>query len=555
MPTIPRYEEPQVRQEGFKIAKVSGDAGNTMVENANKLSRSTDKLVDQGIKIADEQKQRADNLAFHMADRQLSEIETSIQTEVKSMRGKDAAKASDIVSKRWEDESSKILNGMANEDQKYKLDVARQQRASSLNKVTQFHMADELNKFADNESAGYLQSSRNAAILNANDNDRIGLELERQKRVIEEWAKRNGVEGTKFEEMKLTEAMSETHLEVIGARLSANQDQAAKKYYEDALARGEIDSRHKAKLDRMVEDGSTRAESLRQSDDLWAKSGGDLKSALDKARKIKDVNIQDATIERLKRRAGEEKSADDMRREKSFIDSLNVLEKTKRIEGSIPDKVWADMTIQERNSLKNYEEMLRAGKKPVTDWQEYYSLYTEASFDRDSFLNKNIHFYRDILADSEFKELVHLQKTLRESGSSKELDTFMTKKQIVDDALDSMKVKQDSKEAIEFRRQVEKIERERIEANPSKKTSAKDIREITDELKVEGITKKRTFWFDEKKKKFQLDEGEAFQDIDVKEIPRSDVEKINEALKKRNIKPSEAAIKQMYLQMRSQRGS
>ena len=99
------------------------------------------------------------------------------------------------------------------------------------------------------------------------------------------------------------------------------------------------------------------------------------------------------------------------------------------------------MTVGERAGLRAYAKSLQPGEATIeTDWATYYGLMTQASDrspPRSAKLNL-IHVPCTKLGKTEFKELVHLQGSIRKGDDKKAeaaLDGFRTNQQILDDTL------------------------------------------------------------------------------------------------------------------------
>jgi hypothetical protein len=245
VPQVPVYGGQQVRDAGLPGARVSTDAPAEAFGGgraAQATSEASQGLLSQAHSIAQEEKQKADQLAFMSADKAASELQTQIQVQTSQMRGRDALGAPDLVQKQWQDGVKNIQDGLSNDAQKMAFARSVNSRYEDLNKHVQVHVADQMHAFAEQETQGYLESSRSAATANAFDDQAVAKEIARQNAVINENAVRNGYatgadgQPSAILKSKLDQALSQTHHDVILARLDANQPgnvEAAQKYFDE----------------------------------------------------------------------------------------------------------------------------------------------------------------------------------------------------------------------------------------------------------------------------------------------------------------------------------
>jgi len=92
---------------------------------------------------------------------------------------------------------------------------------------------------------------------------------------------------------------------------------------------------------------------------------------------------------------------------------------------------------------------------------------------------------------------------------------------------------------------------EEYKAANGKKPGSKEMKAIADQLMIEGITEKNTFWFDTRKRVYQLERNESFVDI---EVPESDKNIIEAELKKRGKPVSDAVIRDLYVRSKQRGG-
>lgn len=240
MPTVPRYPTSPIQQAALPSVRVSSDApieafggGPTQAGVGTAAQGVLSSVQDYVF----EEKKKADQVAVMAADKSLSEEETRIQIQSSKMLGRDAAAAPDFAQSQWSDSVQKVRDSLSNDAQRMALDRSANTRYESLNKNVQLHTSNQLGIYDDSETKGYLDTSRNAAVLNAMDDARVNQELDRQKLALSDWATRKGIpaDSAQFKD-KLSSELSDTHKMVIASRLDsglAGNVELAQKYFAD----------------------------------------------------------------------------------------------------------------------------------------------------------------------------------------------------------------------------------------------------------------------------------------------------------------------------------
>ncbi len=378
---------------------------------------------------------------------------------------------------------------------------------------------------------------------------KVDSAIKNQEAIIIDRANREG-RSPEWVKEQVGDAQSKTHSSVIQRMLANGQDMAASEYYKsikDQIGGGEV-----TQVEKSLEEGTLRGQSQRESDKIVG-STKDLTSALDQARKIEDPKLRDETTSRVKDFFTTKRLAENEAKETDYVGATNIIEKTKNFD-NVPPNLLVKMTPAERTSLRNYADNLREGKKPVTNWDDFYNLRTMASSNstKTKFMQTNLMEYRPSLADSEFKELANLQAQLRngDEKAEKTLDGYRTDAQIVDGALTSAgfdatpkQGTDDAKKVNQFRRKVD----ERIaqhQQNTGKKATNEEVQSIVDTMMVEGVSEKGWIW-DTKKRLFELNPGESIE-IGVDDVPPAEKAKIESALKKNGMPVTSENIVKLF---------
>ena len=233
---VPQYQQ-QVQAQPLPNARVQTDVDPEAFGNGRSSEKLFKAAQDAGQQLADhfqKEQDKADQVAHVAADAQLSQAETEIQIETKKMQGKDALAAPDYASEAWEKKRDEIRDSLTNDNQRRAFDMAATQRWSSVNKHVQFHVADQVEKYDDQETTASIQTSRQAAVLNAGNSERVNEEVMRQSVTLQDWAARKGIDSqSETYKQKMNEVISGTHKDVIQARIDQGSPVSAAQYFKE----------------------------------------------------------------------------------------------------------------------------------------------------------------------------------------------------------------------------------------------------------------------------------------------------------------------------------
>lgn len=518
-----------------------------------------------GFDIAKEEKQKADQLVITDAERQLTELETKLQYDqdngAMTKKGKEVYGLPDQIKESWTKGVEPITKNLHNETQRSAFKRSEQMRWASLDKNIQAHVASEIQKHDTEVTESYLANEQEASAANYLDAARISESIANQRTKLTEYANRNGF-STDWVEIKTKEAFGKTHAGVINQMLANGHDQTAQSYFE--ANKQTLSTKDAEEIKKTLSEGLLRGSSQRETDRLmnshetWAER-------FEAAKNIKNDAVRDEVDKRLKTNLATEKLVQERTEEKLTMDATNIIEATRDFD-QVPSAMVKRLSTSARKSLRAYADDLRQGKKAVTDWNEYYTLKTMAATPefREKFLRTNLAEYRPLLGDSEFKEMVNLQTSLRYGKSDTELDGYRTKSQIIDGTLAGLgidttpnvsksKGAKEAEKVNNFRKLVDD-QLSALQQQTGKKASNKEVQAIVDRLIIEGSVPGSGFkgFFETKKRVFELAPGEAIESenqelISYGGIPAEDRAKIIEALKANGRAVTDEAILNLYL--------
>lgn len=231
MPTVPRYDSPQIRTAPLPGVRATPNAP----EEAFGAGPSFDRLVDTGMRIFEEEKRKADQVAVMDADRRLAEMETSLQydpnTGAMNRKGKDVLGIPDEVKEKWDKGVQEIGKSLSDGTQRAAFTQRVAARWPSLNGNIQRHVSSEISNYDTQATSSFIDNEREAAVANFLDPRRMDLSISRQKDALDQHAQRNGLPKEWIRE-NAAKYESATRRAVIARMLDADMNEAAKARFE-----------------------------------------------------------------------------------------------------------------------------------------------------------------------------------------------------------------------------------------------------------------------------------------------------------------------------------
>jgi len=372
MPTVPRYE-PQVQDARTPQASIRTPTSLDTFgggESAARVSEATQRFSGELLKFADQEKQKADQLAVLDADKRLSETTTKLLydpvTGALNKRGKDAFDLPNTVMTEYSKQADIISKDLHNEAQRNAFKQQMVSRSVDLDRSIQAHVSGEIKSYDNATTESYLANERDAAALSYNDPERIGMAVQRQQIAIQQHAQRNGlpVEWTK---LKMQEATSKTHEAVINRMLANDEDMRAKAYYDANKA--SFTGADATIMEKALEEGSLRGESQRQVDKIVATVPTET-AAYEEAKKVQDPKLRDAIETRIAQTYSRRKEAEAEARNALYQESTNVVDQNPGTNPRFviaPDK-WAKLSLDQRNALERRAEDVPNNNKVWLDF-------------------------------------------------------------------------------------------------------------------------------------------------------------------------------------------
>lgn len=408
------------------------------------------------------------------------------------------------------------------------------------------HVSKEHGVYSAQVFQGTIDLETKNAVERYQDPNGIAVSLSRVSAAISMEADRLGWPEEAQENAKKN-VYSKINRGIIERMLANDDDISATNYYK--ANKDKISGEDSIMVEKALDIGSTRGEAQRVADELVSKTKL-LGNAIQGADKIQDTKVRAEAKRLIREHFNDVEAAQNQDLELTFENAAKVAFETRdinKISPSVLSKLSAKPEyIKVLNSLASEEDI-------NTNWSTYYDLKTMASSDATSshFLKTNLLEYRDRLGETEFKEMVSIQTAMRK-GDDKDIAGFRTAKQVVDDSLAAAKIdptpkpgSPDATRAAEFRRQAD-VRIAALQEQKKTKLTPVEVQSVVDSMIVEGVTQKRWWWTDVKKRAFEVQPGESFE-VDYEDIPQSERTKIEAALKGRKIPVTQDSVKSLYM--------
>lgn len=563
MPVVPRVQR-QVQAEALPGVRLTAaqtpeslgaTSGDPIASALIGAGAAAEKFGIEGYsKIVDEERKRADQVAILNADTQLAKWENDRLYGDKGalkIKGQDAQGLPEMVGEEFSKKADEIDAALSTPEQKAAFRRIRADRGINIDSTLKRHTYAEAQQYQAGELQASLENSRSAAIANANDPRRVGQELDRQVNAIKTHARDLGF-GPEQVQQQIDATRSATHVGVIENLLAQQQTKAAKVYFEEATADGQIKGEAIPRIEKALKEGEARGEAQKQSDAIMA-AGGTLSQQLEKARAIQDPEVRDRATEYIEHRNAvtEKMQRDD--EEAASKAAFNILDQNNGNIGKIPPTAWQSFSGATKSSLRAYSKRLAAGENIDTNWTTFYSLVDKAGTKPNEFAAENILDYRGKLGNAEFKQIADLQLSIRNKDNKAKdgLAEFGTENDIVNGSLhqygfetEPSKQSKDEKDAIaELRRRV----REDVGMLKKKDVTQADIQSIVDNILSKSATVKGSWWGLIPFTSTKFSDQRRGVNLKIEDVPQADKDQIKQALDKAGRPVSDVTILDLYI--------
>lgn len=484
--------------------------------------------------FAQKVKDNADHVAVLEAEKRLNDFETNFLYDQKSgaflKQGKDALGLPKKLNEDYEKLKAEISGSLTNESQQAKFDERAAERKSQLDKSIMRHVSNEIQRYDDNTTQAIIESEHNAAVLNYQDPQRIGMSIDKQKKEFALYAERHGLPPEVIR-LKSEELESKTHSSIISRMIDNGDDLTAESYLK--ANKNFITGDYLLKAEQAVEAGSLRGKSQRFVDSVMSK-GMSQSQALSEAAKVENPKLRDAMEQRVQHMYGIKEMALQRDQEKTFEKALSIVQKTGDI-NQVPQSMLDQMNPKHIDNLSRMRN-----ENPIRDDGKLYYKALDVALDNpEAFAKKDL--YSELwtnLSSQHFDHLKSIQNKIREGkgAADPDLKSLYSRKETAmqvyrDAGLDDKNDAQLSKYQLYMGQQHEAF-KEKNKREPT----VPEIREFGTAAVRDVVTSKGFLW-DSKAKPFLMD---------VDSIPESDRKEIESALVRKGIKPTDFEIKKIF---------
>ncbi len=549
MPQVPKLQQNNIDLAPMPKVRVNTQAPDSAFGAGKTFERTVnaaDRLIDHTYQIQVDEKRKADDIATTAAhvetEKAVQDLTYNTSYGLMTKKGKDAIGAHDEYSERYDKATEEIEKTLTNDDQRALYSKIKMKLKGDFNGSIQKHTFAEIQAYDDSTTDSAIKTQVDKAVLNFKDPQKISESTQLIGTLINSYADRKGMSDDE-RKFRTQTVLSKTHSDVIDRLLANNDDRAAKAYYENLkTVPGLISGDDAKRIDKNLEEGSTRGESQRQSDAIVSRAGS-MVDAL-KATKGLEPKLRDATEARIKDHYQMKKAAEDQAKDQNFQTISDILESSKGDLNKIPVGMRSGLSSSQNHAIEERSRQLKSGVQPVTDWQLYTDLMTKASNPalRNDFLKTNLMEYRPRLDDAKFNHLLELRAGLQKGDDKtlSELDDHRTKTEVFKSVVNGFGIDPSPKEGSKDGRQafvINNLAAEREAAAQrqlGRKLTNDEYKKVVESVMMEKIKVKGWLWGENEKKVHELDIGEE------------DRKHIIEELKRVNAPISESNIIRMY---------
>jgi len=514
--------------------------------------------------IQQEERDKADQIAALAMDNAFAKWEASAlydpQNGALTKQGKDALPLPEQTAEAFTKISGEIEATASTDRQRAHFQTIKLRRQQGLDLTIRRHVFGEMQAYGREELAGTLENARNEAGAAALDPEQSAAAIDRGVSALNVMAPKLGLGPEALQKQRLA-FTSGAHSDIIERLLANNKDRAARVYFEE-LPKGQLTSDAQARVEKAIEVGSLRGESQRQADVILA-AGGTLTEQRAKVKGITDPELRDAVQQRIEHEAvirdREEREAE----QSTMRSAYDILDKTANV-NRIPPATWSQFDGGTRSAMRSYAEHKAKGTPVQTDLPTYYGLVQKAMDSPEAFATTNLLKYRAQLDEVEFKQLAGLQLNIvngNKNAAEKDLGGLRTNLQIINDSLvqygitpDGAKQTKEEADAVATLRRMLDTAVEVESQRTGKKPDNIFIQREADRILSQSVTTPGSWWNIWPGGKSVSDVTTRLIDTKAADIPPTERQQVEAALRARQQPVSDATVLDLWLRTKTRTG-
>jgi len=455
--------------------------------------------------------------------------------------------------KKFADEG---LKGLGSESLRNKAQRLVSRYNSDVDRSLNNHTSVEMQRHDDSQTQANLNSVTNDAVLNYKDKSIASNSIAKAKEYISGavdgngnvlkvgYAQRKGMSKAEEKEM-LLDASTRIHSGIIQQALNNNEDLLAKDYFDQAKKRKEINAKAVTQIDGIINAHHIKGESQRQTDTIISEDKS-LSDSLADARSIKDPELRDATVRRVRDRWNEK---DFIRKDETFRRGNDLKEQIDQFGtmDHVPEAEKMGLTKKKRKLIEEYSSLMSRGVEPKTDPIAKQDLFLMASTPetRDKFLKTDLTDYITRLSRSDYNKFLDMRRDIQQGGSkyNPEFGKFLSDSQTINNTMTEVGISNKKKRA-QFTNMVQDRAIEWQRRNQKKDIPQDELKKISDSLATEVTVE--GFFFDSNKRLFEVSSKDSIVGVEFDSIPENRKAQIREALEGAGKQPSEEEMIKVY---------
>lgn len=412
MPTVPvaRQQQelnPLPNQRATASATAAAFGGNdaaALARTGEAVSRTGDVFAAASERFRAREDAHAVRQAQLEFDRRTRELLNDPESGLYSRRGTRAKGVTQDALKSLDDFEREVLESLNDRQRAAFSERVASVKNSTLNSVSRYE-TDEFRRSEAETLDGLLNSSIDSALDAYRSPDLIDEHKKRGEAEIDQLAKLHGW-SPELRQAKLDDFRSLLHKGVV-ERLLVDDPTGAREYFDEHQS--EIDGGTELVLEKALKVGGVRRRSQEETDRIFAETS-DVAEQRRLARAIDDPEIRDETLRRVNARHGE---VEQQRAERQRELKSNVWQHLAR-GGSLDEVSPSTLSEIDGNTLASMQAYEDKQGEVETDWWLYTRLQT---LDPRDLLNQDLNNYRGQLADSQYSQIVNLQRSYRDALS------------------------------------------------------------------------------------------------------------------------------------------
>ncbi len=322
-------------------------------------------------------------------------------------QGQDASGKSEEIMKSYDDfvQQWKSENRLS----KFSMDkvdaIGTNKRTGILNNVTN-HDLQQTNNWAMTEGKLGVENAITSAVADRNNPDNIELQIANIKSISEWQGQQQNLDAKSIEALKKSN-ISTAYTSVLDAKLQEG-DLSAGEFFEQH--KNDIDPKYHSRYIGAIKNEEDKYKSRQLANDIISNSANE-QEAIRQAEAIKDINMSDVVLSRVKRHYSQEehfKNQAEKEALNNFYEKAVLAEKNGGTLSydDIPDILDPDVKL----SLMNY---VNKNGLPETDNQIWEMLYDKSVNDAQGFAKEDLNKYRGFLSDGEYKQFHQKQEDIK----------------------------------------------------------------------------------------------------------------------------------------------